>query len=554
MRTTKTDLTRRALFATAAATAVLAACSKAEAEPIGETQYGKVRGAMKDGVYNFKGVRYGATTAPPNRFLPPKPPEPWTDVKDALAYGSNAPQGQGSEGGRLNRSVSNNPPVSEDCLFLNLWTKGLKDGKKRPVMVWLHGGGFITGSGSRLDNDGTRLCNRGDVVIVTLNHRLNIFGYTYLNEIGGPDFANAANVGNQDIVQALKWVRDNIANFGGDPANVTIFGVSGGGNKVNCLLNMPSAQGLFHKAAVQSGSLLTTQTRENGTATAKRVMKDAGLREDQIAEFRALPMETLIASLRRPDYDTEAVVDGQELPRQLYEPDAPEISKNIPLLVGTCRDEQNTLLMTRNDYFGVTFETLEPILQNFLDGGTVDGSKMVKLKPGLTAKTLIADWRQRYPEATAPQVLALITTAIRFRIRAILQAERKAAQGGAPAFMYLSTWESPVDGGKFGAYHGSDTFLIFDNVAIASSAVDTDVAGAQKTADAMSTAWLNFAKTGDPGWKPYDTATRTTMVFGPSSQVVDNPRPEERAMFPEKPVSPIPTLMKLAPNAKPVGD
>lgn len=515
---TRTGVDRRMLLAGTAALLGLAACGgePAAAEPIATTKAGKVRGKVEDGVQVFKGVRYGATTEG-KRFLPSSAPEAWTGTVEALEYANSAPQGPAGNGGGLYASWANARPLSEDCLFLNVWTKGLDD-KKRPVLVWFHGGGFATGSGSSLAYDGVRLANRGDVIVVTVNHRLNAFGYTYLGGLGDPAFKDSGNVGNLDMVLSLEWVRDNIAAFGGDPANVLIMGESGGGSKVSTLMAMPAAQGLFHRAVVQSGSTLAVRTADQATASAKKLMEAAGVKT--IAELQALPQAKLIEAMATPGATGGPVMDGGVLPRQPFTPDAPEISKSVPMLIGTTKDEQAILSGARDTtLFDLTWETLPAKLGALI------------IPRGLDAAKVIATTRQLYPDATAPEVYFVVGTEIGMRRNAIRQAERKAAQGGAPAFMYLLNWETPVDGGKWGSPHALDIAMMFDNVGKSASFVGDGAANAQLVADKMADAWIAFARTGNPGWAAYDTQKRATMVFDVASQVVDDPRSQERVMY-----------------------
>src|SRR5215813_12772903 len=257
--------------------------------PIIETASGKIRGLVIDKVNAFKGIRYGASTAGANRFMPPAKPAPWTGVKDTIEWGEEAPQGPHTE---IPEVASTIPKltVGEDCLALNVWTNSLNG--KRPVMVWLHGGGYASGNGCYTMYDGANLARKRDVVAVSINHRLNAFGYMYLAEIGGAKYAQSSNLGQMDIIAALQWVRDNISKFGGDPNNVTIYGQSGGAGKVSTLMAMPPAKGLFHRAIIQSGAALRGQSIEAANTAARNFLTRVSAKT--VDEMAAMPMEKLI--------------------------------------------------------------------------------------------------------------------------------------------------------------------------------------------------------------------------------------------------------------------
>jgi para-nitrobenzyl esterase len=323
---------------------------------VAEISTGKLRGAHKDGVHIFKGIPYGAPAAGAARFKPAAKPAPWSGVRDALEFGPRAFQNDNSFGlmPELIALFNAEPlPMGEDCLVLNIWTPAL-DGRKRPVMFWCHGGAFISGSGSSGWYDGSNLARKGDVVVVTINHRLGVPGFLYLGDVAGDEYAASGNVGMLDIVEALKWVRDNIASFGGDAGNVTIFGESGGGAKVSVLMAMPAAHGLFHKAIVQSGPGVTMMTRGEASETAAMVLNELGLDAKQVDKLQGVPAESLIkaqtavlgkvgsglaalANRRRLGFNP--VVDGHALPNHPFDPVAPKISANIPLMIGTNKDE-----------------------------------------------------------------------------------------------------------------------------------------------------------------------------------------------------------------------
>src|SRR5881394_3549699 len=279
------DFLKQASLLAAASPAFLSRARGADEKfVVADTAFGKVRGVDADGIKTFKGVPYGANTAGKNRFMPPADPAKWTSVRDALAWGPSAPQTEpGARRATSNIAIAGAglTTESEDCLVLNVWTPAVNDGKKRPVMFWCHGGGFATGSGSSPGTDGTNLARRGDVVVVTINHRINVLGFTYLAEFGGPDFAQSGDVGMLDIVHALKWVRQNIERFGGDPNTVTIFGQSGGGRKVATLLAMPSAKGLFHRAIIESGPTISLVEQNQGTRVAGELLAKLGLNKSQ---------------------------------------------------------------------------------------------------------------------------------------------------------------------------------------------------------------------------------------------------------------------------------
>src|SRR5579863_10015603 len=313
--------------------------------PIVETSSGKIRGVIQGSTHIFRGIPYGASTAGSNRFMPPRKPEPWTGVRDTFQNGSTAPQLSAPPNALI---LNHKEPAlqGEDCLVINLFTPGLNDGRKRPVMVWLHGGGFASGAGSAHSFDGTYLARSGDVVVVSVNHRLNIFGYLYLADAGGEKYADSGNAGLLDVVAVLEWVRDNISHFGGNPGNVTIFGQSGGGLKISTLLAMPPAKGLFHKAIIESGSLLKGIHREDANKTTERVLAKLGLHANQVDELQKFSVDRLLSAIDNrgsapgtPPFNIAPVVDGRALPRDPFDPTAPDISAEVPLIVGTVNTE-----------------------------------------------------------------------------------------------------------------------------------------------------------------------------------------------------------------------
>lgn len=509
-----------------AAASLLIASSATAQDPVVRTSAGPVRGTDEDGVHVFKGVRYGADTASV-RFQPARAPEPWRETVDAKAYGNTCPQITSGDV-PLFASWVNDTPQSEDCLFLNVWTRGLADGKKRPVMVWFHGGGYVTGSGSSHGYDGVRLAKRGDVVLVTVNHRLNAFGY--LNVAGltdDPRYAKSGNVGSLDMVQSLQWVRDNIAKFGGDPDNVTIFGESGGGAKVSTMMAFPPAKGLFHKVIAQSGSMsLKGFSPAIGTAIAADIMRVAGLQRGEVDKLAAMPFEQLVAveakSKSRGAF-FRPVTDGTVMPRDPFDPDAPAISRDVPLLVGTNQTETRLNIGVGDPTtFTMTWEELP--------------ERLGKTLPGTDVAALTAEQRRLHPGDNAGDIFFRVNTWSNYRKTAITQAERKAAQGGAPVYMYQLQWKTPVDGGKWQTPHALDIAFVFDNVDKSRSMVGTG-GDQQHMADLMSDAWIAFARTGSPQtkalptWPTYDATRRATMIFDSKPRVENDPEAKDRALF-----------------------
>lgn len=517
--TTAFTIGRRGFLLASSAALFAAACSKAQAEPITKTTAGQVRGQIVDGTYVFKGIPYGADTAT-TRFQPAADPAPWEGVRDCLDYGNTAPQ-VGADRPHVYDSWANPRPESEDCLVLNVYTPGINDGAKRPVMVWFHGGGHTSGSATSKYADGTRLAARNDVVVVGVNHRLNAFGYLYLAHLD-PALADSGNVGEMDLVKSLQWVRDNIEAFGGDPGNVLIYGQSGGGGKVSNLLAMPSAEGLFHRAIVQSGSSITGISVDRAKESTKRVMEHLGLTADAagLAALKAMPQPELSARLQDAGGTFGPVVDGRALPRDPWSPDAPQTAYKVPVMIGTAKDETASLVGGRDEsLFSLTWDDLPGRLDGQL--GSLDTAHVIEVLRG------------EYPDAKPSDIFFTATTDARFRRNAILQAERKAAQaaaGGAPAYMYLFAWESPVDGGKWKAPHSIEHAFVFDNVAVSQSMIG-EGEDQQKIADFVSSTWAKFARDGNPGWAPYTPEARTTMVINVEPRTVDDPMKTERELF-----------------------
>jgi para-nitrobenzyl esterase len=495
----------------------------ATAPPIATVKTGQLRGSLEDGIYIFKGIPYGAPTGGANRFKPPQPPKTWTGIRDARNFGDRCPQ-MPPPGGR--ELPSEAVGESEDCLVLNVWTPGLYDGKQRPVMVWLHGGGYVSGSGGVPIYDGARLAKRGDTVIVTLNHRLNVLGYLYLGGIAGPEYADSGNVGQLDLIAALQWVRDNVTEFGGDPQRVTIFGESGGGSKVGTLMAMPLAKGLFQGAILESGFGLTAIPAEKATETTDGVLAALNLRRNQVDELQTLPVAKLQEALLKVTGGTPlgvgSVLDGRSVPRHPFTPDAPAVSIDVPAIVGSNKDE-TTVLFPPPDAFDLDWAGLKTHLTTALPCADVD--------------KVIAELRALRPRATPSDLYFTVTTELGMGANARTLASRKAAQGGAPVYLYRMEWETPVDGGRMRAHHGLDLPMVFDNVDKAAAMIGPGAADAQRVADAMSAAWLAFARTGNPNapglayWPPFDSKYQPTMVFNVNSRAVTDPIHDVRLLL-----------------------
>jgi len=511
---------RRTVLTGLGAGLVLAGAARAADAPVARTTAGRVRGYLDDGISAFRGIRYGASTAG-RRFQPPVAPEPWADVREATAYGPASPQRNSAVG-----------TVSEDCLFLNVWTPALRDGGKRPVMVYIHGGAYSTGSGSSPLYDGVRLCRRGDVVVVSLNHRLNAFGYAYLARLA-PGFADSGNAGQLDLVLALKWVADNIAEFGGDPSKVMVFGQSGGGAKIATMMAMPTAKGLFHRAATMSGQQVTASGPGNATRRTLAFLDALKLKPEQAADAATLPVDRLVEALGVEDpvlgfggLYFGPVLDERSLLRHPFYPDAPPQSAVIPMIIGNTHDETRAFLGNDPTNFSVDWAGLPAKLSQ------------ANMRVDIDPATVIAEYRRLYPAYSASDVLFAATTAARSWRGAVIEVEER-ARAGHSTWAYQLDWATPKDGGKFGAPHASDIQFVFDNIAKpGASAIGPT---AQAMADQMSEAFLAFARTGDPNckaiprWDRYSLGRRQTMVFNTLSKLVDDPRGAERRLFEKVP-------------------
>jgi para-nitrobenzyl esterase len=503
---------------------------------VAETAFGKIRGVDNNGVKIFKGIPYGADTAGANRFMPPAEPADWSGVRDALAYGHSAPQRDPAAppAGGLTISGRDLPIEGEDCLVLNVWTPGVDaagNGAKRPVMFWCHGGGFATGSGSSPDNDGTNLARRGDVVVVTINHRINVLGFANFSEFS-PDFAASGDAGMLDIVQALKWVRANIAQFGGDPNTVTIFGQSGGGRKVETLLAMPSAKGLFHHAIIESGAAVKVVDREVAVRNAEQLLSKLGIDKTNVRAVQKVPVEKIMAAYFAVVKDNPGVdpsfggfsptVDGKILPQHPFYPKASPVSADVPVMIGCTRTEMTLFSLNDPSAFSQSDEDMRGRVKNLL---------------GDRAPAMIELYRKLNPGASPSDIYFLIASDYRYGAPTMIAAQRRAALGKAPVYLYYFTWETPVQGGRLKSPHTMEIPFAFDNVKI-SERMTGGGPEAMALADKVSDAWIAFAHTGDPNtpklphWPAYDAKDRATMVINNVSKVVNDPLREQRlAMF-----------------------
>jgi para-nitrobenzyl esterase len=427
------------------------------------------------------------------------------------------------------------PVETEDCLVLNVFTPALSGGQKRPVMVWLHGGGFATGSGSTPILEGTSLAHSGDVVVVTINHRLNVLGFTCLGEQAGQDFALSGGVGMLDIVAALQWVRENIGRFGGDPDLVTIFGQSGGGRKVSTLMSMPVAQGLYHRAIIESGAVLRLTTKEEAIHATELLLAELGLKPGQARDLQTIPVERLLAAnaevqKKLPPGEPGMVantptIDGKAIPGHPWDPKGPSVSAGIPLLIGWARTEETL-------YDRPTPETLA------LDeaGLRKRAANRLGVDPSVDPGRVIGAYRKAHPDATPWDLYILIATDHPRGTYSRELAKRKADQASAPAYLYRFDWETPEGGGHMRSPHTIEIQFVFNNVRIAGPLI-SKMPEAYALAEKVSAAWVAFARTGNPNtpnlpkWPVYSAGSRDTMLFNNESRVERDPDREPRRMM-----------------------
>jgi len=513
--TERIDTRRRSLLAIAAAVGTCSLSSaRTQSRPVIQTRAGRVRGFIEGDLQVFRGVRYGV--AP--RFQPPRPVEAWRGAVDAAEFGAASPQ-PGSE-----------PNQAEDCLFLNVVAPLAKPSRPRPVIVYIHGGAYSSGSGSSPLYDGSQLCRSGDVVVVTLNHRLNLFGYLYL-----PGFPDSGNAGTLDLVLALQWVRDNIAAFGGAPGCVTLIGQSGGGAKIATLMAVPGAAGLFHRAVTMSGQQLTASGPLHAAGRTRVLLDKLGVAEDRAAVLATMPTEVLQQAhaasvdpyIGRGALYMGPVLDERTLARHPFYPDAPPQSAGIPMMIGNTRDETRSLIGRNDDkVWQITWKELPRRLEQ-------------ELRVDISGDHVVEEYRRIYPDISAVDLFFAATTAGRSWRAAIVEAELRAAQG-SPAFAYQLDWGSPADGGRWGAFHTLDIPLMFGTLA-APGSLTGDGEEARRVSATMQQALLAFARNGNPNypglpdWQAYTLPHRQAMIFDTVTRLVDDPRGAERRLFSKVP-------------------
>ena len=504
---------------------------------VANTQYGKVRGYVEDGVLTFKGVPYGATTGGENRWMPAKPPTPWDGELPTLTYGANCPQ-------RLHDWPSEQTFLqqwtdgwqSEDMLKVNIWTSSLAG--RRPVMFYIHGGGFTFGSAYELaSQDGAQMARHHDVVSVTVNHRLNILGFFDLSEFGGPAYADSVNVGMTDLVTALRWVRDNIANFGGDPDRIMIYGQSGGGSKVTTLLGMPSAQGLVHRASAQSGGGGNPPGGDQARELARRVIAELGVRD--MAELQKIEWARLnavgnavVAKMNppmgaggpipaagaAPRVGWGPTVDGRLITMRAFYEGAPEISKHVPMLIGSVSEEGNRMSSRPTEA-----EWVATLTRSYGDA---------------KAAALVAALKKAYPKKSIRTLSYMCSggglNGLAIRNNVTRMATQKHTQQGAPVFTWYFRWQSPMLEDA-GAWHTAELAFCFDNTARCAQGTG-HTPNAQQIAKRMATAWANFARTGNPSqpglaWAPFEPDACPTMVFDSVCGMMNDPEAEARKLL-----------------------
>jgi para-nitrobenzyl esterase len=506
--------------------------SAVEGEAFATTRAGRVRGAVEDGVSVFRGIPYGEDTAQ-TRFKAPRAVASWAGVKECVDWAPRAPQLAVDRVGKAAPVGYHLPPdlgvQSEDCLHVNVWTRGLRDGRKRPVLFYIHGGAYNSGTANCVLYDGRRLCRRGDVVVVTVNHRLNAFGHLYLGEIGGEAYRDSGNVGILDLVLALQWVKANVVEFGGDPERVLIFGQSGGGAKCATLMAMPAARGLFQRVLTMSGQQVKAKPARVATEEAKDVLDKLGVKYRNAADLavlETLPMEKILEAARIYQYWLP-VMDGGVLARDPFTPDAPGISASIPMMLGNTHDE--TSIAAAGMLGGKTGDSAWAGAPGVLKESV--GQYLGAYSP----EEVVRRYREIYPEMAADRLVVAASVAFRAWAGQVIEADRRGASGRANTWVYRMDWKDPFPG--HWSPHTIDLAFLFDNCGVAPGMVGAgpeDLARAQPLAHQMASMLIRFAATGDPNgvglprWPAYAVPGRETMIFDETSRVEKDPRGEER--------------------------
>jgi len=473
-----------------------------------QTTNGEIKGSLNDSVYAYKGIPY----AQAERFMPPKAPESWDEVRETTEFGPVARQ--------VVPWYPDSVQSEKELFSLNVWTRGIKDTKKRPVMVWLHGGGFFVGASNDPMTYGEALAKKGDIVVVSVNHRLNILGFLDLSAYGD-QYAQSANVGMLDIVKALEWTKENIASFGGDPNDVTIVGESGGGGKVGTLMCMPAAKGLFNKAIIQSGTLINAMTQEKSQALAAKVLEKLNITPEEIKKLDTLNYKALVKAgneaiaemggARTPGsqgmFGFAPSADGDVLLQQPFSPGFAEISKDIPVMIGS----------TLNEMMPVAYGNKTLTLEQAKD--------TLAQEYGDRTDEYVAKFEKAYPDYSPQDLLSIDKT---FRPYTIRTADARAKESSAPVYAYFLAWKSPVEDYSKGSFHGLDIPLAFNTVDLRPDWTG-ESEEAWALADKMSSAWINFVKTANPNvpgvipeWEPYTSENGATMYFDNESKIVYN--------------------------------
>jgi para-nitrobenzyl esterase len=542
-----TDISRRTMIQLSAAVAATAAGSAAAETALApvRTTHGQLRGQMVDDIATYLGIPYGAPTGGANRFLPPQAAARWRGIREATAYGHQSPQVLRVKGIYPYPEWIDPETASEDCLNLNVWAPVSGQSAPRPVMVWFHGGGYERGSGNIPMYDGHNLARKGDVVVVNVNHRLNIFGFTHVAKGADARFASSGNASLLDLVAALRWVQANIAAFGGDPANVTIFGESGGGGKVSAILAMPAAKGLFQKAIVMSGSSLEVLPAETADESAAQVFAYFKLRPGDVAGLQKVPTGDLYACYEKltsgaiPGVGARVsfgpVIDGKAILQQTWTPDAPSVSRDVPMLIGCATDETAAFIATVVE---------EPIPDDAALIAKISRYGGRRASDPARVSTLLAAYRRAMPELSRTELLVRVTTDLGMWRNAITQAARKNAAGGAPAYLYEFAYKTPAYGSTW-ALHSLILPFVFGNHNYEKSWDMRDSRSVREAidpnrdylrlSDQIIAIWSQFARSGNPAipalgdWPPYAAGTRHTMLLNRESRLTNGLREAVRA-------------------------